>query len=70
VHQDYHLPVPERQRVQRKHDYSSFPNGVRGCELWVAKHEERLRVAVAARELDWRRSRGLIGESRALPSRA
>lgn len=60
VYLDYHLPPLNGQLVHRKRDCSSFPKGVRGCELWVAKHEARLRVEVAARELEWRRSRGLI----------
>lgn len=60
VYLDYHLPPPDGQLVHRKRDCTSFPSGVRGCELWVAKHEERLRVEVEARELEWRRGRGLI----------
>ncbi len=60
VYLDYHLPPPEGQLVHRKRDCSTFLTGVQGCELWVQKHEARLRAEVEANRLEWRQRRGLL----------
>jgi hypothetical protein len=58
VRLDYHLyEAPLRTRP-----CTSFDAGRAGCELWVARHEERLRREVAARDA----SRPLVAGMRAL----
>lgn len=48
VRLDYHLPDSTLQR-----ECSSYEAGVRGVELWAARHEARLRAEVEAQHQAW-----------------
>ncbi len=46
IYLDYHLQRIDRPT--RRRDCSSFEAGRAGAEIWVCRHEERLREEVAA----------------------
>ncbi|NIK62569.1 MULTISPECIES: hypothetical protein [Xanthomonas] len=51
IYLDYHLQ--NIARPARRRDCSSFEAGMAGAELWVCRHEARLRAEVAQIEAAW-----------------
>lgn len=64
VQLDRHLPPPSGRVIHPPRDCSSYEQGLAGCEIWAARHQERLRVETA--EIAYRREveRGRIKDTR------